>query len=715
MKSIYNWDKATVCDIEADNLLDEATTVHVLSYKLNGEEISSLNGVKEKGRIAKFFKYHIDNKIPIVGHNFITYDVPLIEKIYRLDLSDLMVIDTLTLSWYLNVDRKSHGLDSFLQDYGVKKPEIDDWENLSYEKYKHRCQEDVKINYFLWEDLKARLIDMYSLSKVEIDSGLVGGKRVSEDEVIFIDSLKGLSVEEHINRILTFLMFKTDVQAVQERTKWDVDEEYLRDNIAKLEVLVEASAKELESVMPPVPVYRKVKEPAKKFKKDGNLSVAGESWKELLDKYNEDKEAKDKWGNLLIEVREVGCFHVLCKYEEPNINSHTQVKDFLFMHGWKPETFEFKRDKEAFDEWIKKKPVKGSHFSLWEAWKRDKPIDRAIPQVRVDGKDGKELCESVARLAEEVPEIRYLEEYSVIKHRLDTLKGIEERVKDGKVVASWHGFTNTLRVAHMAPAVNLPAVSKKYAEPIRGCLIAKDGYISLGSDLSSLENRVAHHFMIPHDPEFVETMSADGYDPHILMALSANLITPKEYEDFKNGITTPKVSEARQQGKTAGYAVAYGGMPASIARGAGVSMEVAESLYDAYWELNWSIKAVAEEQVIIKCSRGLNWLVNPLNGFLYNIRSDKDVWNTLCQGSGSYLFDCWVDKHLTKQKEKWGKCTQTAAFHDEVVIVFKDTPYFRKTFEGFLKDGIKEVSEEYKLRRELGCDCQFGKRYSEIH
>lgn len=52
---------------------------------------------------------------------------------------------------------------------------------------------------------------------------------------------------------------------------------------------------------------------------------------------------------------------------------------------------------------------------------------------------------------------------------------------------------------------------------------------------------------------------------------------------------------------------------------------------------------------------------------------------------------------------------------DEVVYVFKDREDLKKTFETFLLESVKEVSEEYLLRRELGADVQFGQRYSDIH
>jgi DNA polymerase III alpha subunit (gram-positive type) len=159
MKQITNWRNATVADIEADELLDKATKIHVLSYKLVGGGQGSF---PDYDRIRKFFQHHIDNKIPVVMHNGKGYDVPLVEKLLGMDLSNLMLIDSLPISWYLNTERNQHGLDSFFPDYGIAKPKIDDWTNLTYDEYKHRCEMDVEINSVLWEDFKGRLDQIYS-------------------------------------------------------------------------------------------------------------------------------------------------------------------------------------------------------------------------------------------------------------------------------------------------------------------------------------------------------------------------------------------------------------------------------------------------------------------------------------------------------------------------------------------------------------------------
>lgn len=664
MKSIYNWKQATVADLESDNLLDKATKLHVLGFQMNEKDIQTFRGSSESQRIVKFFQWHMDNEIPIVMHNGISFDVPLMEKLFGIDLSKLMLIDTLAVSWYLNFERRTHGLGTFHEEYGIEKPAVDDWSEQPYEVYQNRVVEDVKINQALWKDLKKRLIEIYTTAKIEIDAGAVGGKRISSDEVLAIDELVGLSVEEHINRLLTFLMFKMDCARLQEKTMWEVDVDLLLETEAKLEVICNEAKDELESAMPKVPQYTKKEAPKKPFKKDGTLSATGIKWKELMEVY----EAKDvdEYGTLRVQTTEVkGVFKVLNGYEEPSASSPIQVKNLLYSHNWSPISFKYEKDEEKFNAWIAKKPKEGSHHSKWNEWKDCKPEERAIPQITVGGDDGKELCESVLELAEQVPEIRKYAEYNVAKHRLGVIKGFIRDLKNGKwLQARIGGFTNTLRVMHRE-LVNLAGIDKAYGKEIRGVLIAGDGKCLLGSDMSSLEDRVKHGLMLPYDPEYVATMQEEDYDPHILMALTAGMVTRKEYEDFKKGIKSANAKAARKKGKTTNYASVYNAGAAKIAQAAGVSLKEGKALHEAYWKLNWSVKAIAEDQCVIRDSRGHKWLVNPINGFCYALRKESDRFSTLAQGTGSYFFDMWVDNILTETEKRYGKKTLTGSFHKQ--------------------------------------------------
>jgi DNA polymerase I-like protein with 3'-5' exonuclease and polymerase domains len=714
LKPIYNWKLATVADLESDNLLDLATKLHVLGFQMNEKEIKTFRGSTEGERIINFFQWHVDNEIPIVMHNGISFDVPLMEKLFGIDLSNLMLIDTLALSWYLNPDRRQHGLGTFWEDYGIEKPVVEDWSEQPYEVYQNRVVEDVKINQALWKDLKKRLIELYTTARVEIDSGTVGGKRLSDDEVLYIDNLVGLSVEEHINRLLTFLMFKMDCARLQEKTRWEVDVDLLLETEKKLEVVCESARSELESVMPKVPQFVKKEKPKKPYKKDGTLSATGIKWEELMRTY--DAKEVDEHGTLKVQQTEVkGVYKVLNGYEEPSASSPAQVKALLYSHGWVPASFKYEKDEEKFNAWVAKKPKEGSHHSKWTEWKESRPEERAIPQITVGGEDGKELCESVLELAEDVPEIRKYAEYNVAKHRLGVVKGFIRDLKDGKwLQARIGGFTNTLRVQHRE-LVNLPGVDKAYGKEIRGVLIAGDGKCLLGSDMSSLEDRVKHNFMLPHDPEYVATMQEEDFDPHILTAFTAGMVTKKEYEDFKRGDKSANAKAARKKGKTTNYASVYNAGAAKIAQAAGVSLKEGKQLHEGYWKLNWSVKAIAEEQVVIRDSKGGKWLVNPINGFCYSLRKESDRFSTLAQGTGSYFFDMWVDNILNETQARYGRKTLTGSFHDECILCVKDSEKFKIEFAEIIKEAVDKVNVEYKLRRKLGCEVQAGQRYSEIH
>lgn len=176
-----------------------------------------------------------------------------------------------------------------------------------------------------------------------------------------------------------------------------------------------------------------------------------------------------------------------------------------------------------------------------------------------------------------------------------------------------------------------------------------------------------------------------------------------------------KVAAARKKGKTTNYASVYNAGAAAIARAAGVSLAEGKILHEAYWKLNWAVKAIADEQVVIRDSKGNKWLINPINGFCYALRKESDRFSTLAQGSGSYCFDMWVDNILTEMENRYGRKTLTGSFHDECIICLKDNEKVKEAFKVIIRESVEKVNETYNLRRALGCDTQYGKRYSEIH
>ena len=231
-----------IFDVEADGLLDDATKIHVLSYQ-TPEGVRSTHDYDEMRRIFLSAKL-------LIGHNIICYDVPLVERILGIKIK-ARLIDTLALSWYLNHTRNVHGLELYGVEYGIPKPPIEDWNNLSPEDYRHRCEEDVKINSQLWRDLKSKLLRVYN-------------------------------TKEDADRLIKYLSFKMDCIREQVSSRWKVDVEQVKRVLADLLPQQEAKVNELKAVMPPVEKWEEKTRPKKPFNKAGTHTVIGAKWFNLL-------------------------------------------------------------------------------------------------------------------------------------------------------------------------------------------------------------------------------------------------------------------------------------------------------------------------------------------------------------------------------------------------------------------------------------------------
>lgn len=129
-------------------------------------------------------------------------------------------------------------------------------------------------------------------------------------------------------------------------------------------------------------------------------------------------------------------------------------------------------------------------------------------------------------------------------------------------------------------------------------------------------------------------------------------------------------------------------------------------VHTAYWKKNWAIKEAAKEQKT-RTVNGQMWLLNPVNGYYYSLRYEKDIFSTLVQGTASYVFDKWIEIFRAKRPQI------TAQFHDEVVLHIKKG--FREKCEQLLRGAIKQLNDQLRLNRDLDIDCQFGDNYAQIH
>lgn len=474
-------------------------------------------------------------------------------------------------------------------------------------------------------------------------------------------------MNEEILRYVRYLGFKMDCLREQQLNPLKIDREKAEKYYLQLKDIVEEKRQELIAAMPKT--FKEHTIPAKYKKKDGTLSVAGQKWEEKLKEFGQPK----------------GTTRFM-EYFDGNPGSDPQLKDWLFSLGWDPCTYKEVRNKLTGDT-------------------------KRIPQVRYfspnDPRKG-QLTESILALMDKEPALQALDGLTMSTHRMNIFKAfLKESDENGICAASAGGFTNTLRFQHRNPFVNMPKADGEvpWGVEIRSCIIAPEGYEMCGSDVVSLEATTKRHYMYPHDPDYADAMGEEGFDEHLDLAVHAGALTHEEIE--AKGAKHPEVKSIRKQYKATNYSAIYGVGKDKLSRELFITVSKAALLLEAYWERNWSIKTVAEEQYVKKLKDGTMWLKNPVSGFYYSLRYEKDRFSTLNQGTGVFIFDSWVMRCRRK-----GVVVQLQ-MHDE--ILFKVNPSEKEVIKKKLEEAMNEVNDSLYLNVSVSADIQFGGSYSEVH
>ena len=658
-----------ICDIETDGLLDTLTKLHVFSLcyfsKDTGKyEVFSIERFDDIQRVVG----NPDNVV--LGHNFFLFDIPALQILYPEIEINATIIDSLFLSWYLEPSRlkegKKHGLESYGEDFGVPKPEIEDWVGLSYEEYKNRCETDTKINTNLWYKQYKKLEKLY------------------EDE-------------DRIESFLRFLMTKGKVYQMHLKNPIRLDVEACQNNLDILTEYMTEREDKLKEIMPKVPVKSKRNRPKNMYKKDGTLSSLGEKWHEFLMEQGLSVDHKEE-------------VEYIRSYDEPKPTSVSQVKDWLFSLGWKPDYFVESITRNGTNK---------------------------VPQVK--DKD-KNLCKSVMKLAKDYPAIEELEDLGVIMHRMGYLKSFLENHRDGNLVADIAGLTNTLRIRHRT-LVNLPKPSMNYGEYIRSVLLPPEGHIMIGSDLSGLESTTRNNFVIDLDPKFVSLQDHPHYDPHLEIAVIAGMMSEGESDFYKlwkaygkDGGVRPeditdntedlliilksypnkderdnlfhKLDKIRHNAKTTNYSAMYGVGAHKLSKELEISTREAKTLINAYWKKNWSVKHFAS-RCKTKTVGDQQWVLNPLNKYWYSLRNEKDIFSTVNQSAGDYIFTLWQHNLMNMG------VTLRGGFHDEIITTC--LPEDKDEVIEKLYKAIDMVNRQLKLKVPVGIDHKVGNDYSQVH
>lgn len=508
-------------------------------------------------------------------------------------------------------------------------------------------------------------------------------------------------------RIIHYLNFKLRCLLIQEFTKCKINVDLLNKSLDELTKLAESKIEILKSVMPKNITYKTISKPSKIYKKDGSLSSAGEKWFNLLlsERLPEDYE---------------GEVSIISKVEEGNPASISQLKSWLFSLGWKPDVYAEVKDKK-----------KGT-----------------VRQVEQIFNDKKLLTDSVKELISVCPELEELNQLSLINHRIGIFKSFKDCLDENNyVIATAGGLTSTLRLKHRKPISNLPKINTFYGENIRGLItIPSENYTLCGSDMCALEDTTKQHYMYYFDPEYVKEMRTPGFDPHIEIAVFANLMTRDEANEFKRlkKLDNPteeehkkfiELNSKRNKAKTTNFASVYNVGAKTLSKTLKISVEEAQQLLDAYWTKNKSVKQATEyfkikvlfkdgtqqvylakdllsmsyqQQNVFNSNVESTWIFNPISKFWYSLRVLKDCFSAVNQSSGVYCFDNYL-----MEGSKYFNFLLT--YHDESLYIFDNKKYTEEEVTKILKDCIKRVNDKVKLNVPLDIDTIYGTNYAQCH
>ena len=150
-----------VFDIKCNGLLPKVTTIYCFSYNILSPELEIIERrtIFSKSDIVELF----NKDFIFVGHNIIQYDLPVLKKLFGIDInSPENIIDTLSLSWYLYNQNQKHNLTYWKQHLGLKKDDSVDEECISLDICITYCQKNVTTTVKIFKHFMEYLYELYN-------------------------------------------------------------------------------------------------------------------------------------------------------------------------------------------------------------------------------------------------------------------------------------------------------------------------------------------------------------------------------------------------------------------------------------------------------------------------------------------------------------------------------------------------------------------------
>ena len=422
-----------VWDIEADNLLRNVTKVwcHVFKNIDTGEFIRLYPGDMR-------WKEILDNAKLIAGHNIISYDFCVLEKLYGYKRrKDLIVHDTLIMSLVLDYNKfpgGRHSLDNWGKSLGYKKIEFNDFSKFSEEMLVY-CERDVDLNHRVYQRL--------------------------------LEALKK-QVEKN-PQLKTYLRVEHAVAewcAKAEMYGWPFDV----DKAQELFLVMDKERQQAEAAITPMlgmkavavdKVKGEVAAKSPKWTKSGDYNAHTASWFGINPFLGQDPDSfEDLTAEEYKTFRPILGEYCRVEFETLKLSSTDDVKTFLFRNGWVPTEFNWKRDPET-GEMRQMSP---------------KITEDDLSALKGHGKLYSDYMSTSSR-------------FSILKTWL------EEVDEDGNLHGSCFTIgTPSMRARHSI-IVNVPSVDAPWGKEMRDLFITEPGWALVGSDSAGNQARGLAHYL----------------------------------------------------------------------------------------------------------------------------------------------------------------------------------------------------------------------------
>lgn len=438
-------------DIETDNLLHECENMWVLvTENLNTGEIKHW----EKGELG--WKKLFDNANLVMGHNIIGFDIPVLEKLFGYTFpKSCHVHDTLLMSQVLDYKRfgtLGHSLKIWGQALDYPKIGFEDWTQFSQEMLTY-CKQDVSLN-----------VKVYNILIREL-------REVAEKYPLIKTYLKAEHAAATWSSKANLHGWPFDMKAAS--TLFNALEKEMKEAYDILNSTLGLKVIAKDKVKGEVPS----KKP--KWTKQGCYDVHTSNWFGI-----------DPWSGFEGEERMVVGEYCRIEIEPLKLTSTTDVKMFLFRHGWVPTEYN-----------VKLNPTNGKR-------------ENTSPKITEDsleflGENGKIYTN-----------------YLTTKSRFSVLKTWLANVDENN---NLHGDcfpigTPSMRSRHSI-IVNVPSVDSKWGKEMRQLFTCKPGWKLVGCDSSGNQARGLAYYL--KDPEFTKTLLEGDIHQYNADALTAVLKTMK--------------------------------------------------------------------------------------------------------------------------------------------------------------------------------------------